>query len=175
MKRVTHSAALFGLALSACSDGGVPPYSNPPAFTEAGIETDYYGKCFGRDVTPAQTHTVTDQELVKEEVLAPDGRVLEPAVYQTVTNQQIIRERREVLFEVVCPSEMNSGFIASVQRALAARGFYQAPITGVMDDTTTAAVRLYQRQQTGVDSPLLSVDAAKVLGLVALTPTDLGM
>jgi peptidoglycan hydrolase-like protein with peptidoglycan-binding domain len=70
---------------------------------------------------------------------------------------------------------MNSGFIASVQRALAARGFYQAPITGVMDEATTAAVRLYQRQQTGVDSPLLSVDAAKVLGLVALTPTDLGM
>ncbi len=175
MKRTLPFAALLGLTLSACTDGGVPPYSNPPEFTASQIEVDHYGRCYGHDVTPALTNVETSHTQLSDTLTGPNGEVIANPTYQTVTNQQILRERREVLFETVCPENMSVDFIASLQRALATRGYYQARITGQMDAHTESAVRLYQRQQTNIDSPLLAIQTARILGLVALTPEDLGL
>lgn len=71
----------------------------------------------------------------------------------------------ETAFRVPCPELMTSDFIATLQRALAARGHYNGPITGRADPATRDAVRGFQRAQ-GFDSPILTLDTAQRLGLV---------
>jgi Putative peptidoglycan binding domain len=96
-----------------------------------------------------------------------DGSVTQPAVYKTETRQEIVRERRETWFLTPCQADMTPEFIASVQRALVARGLYRGNISGEMDAATRAAVRRYQKPQ-GLNSGILSTAAARKLGLVAV-------
>ena len=168
--------SLAGLLLAACG-----PAQNAPALTSSGaaspglaaIETDEAGRCIGRAITPAVIETVTAQELAAPAVPGPDGAVLEPARYRSVIRQQIVRDRQQVQFETLCPPEFTVEFVATLQRALTARGFYLGPITGVLDTATGRAVQDFQRG-FGPDSPLLSIAAARVLGIVALSAEQLG-
>ncbi|MCC5959263.1 MAG: peptidoglycan-binding protein [Rhodobacteraceae bacterium] len=82
-------------------------------------------------------------------------------------NNDIIEE---VAFRVPCPEHMTTDFIATLQRALNARGHYDGPITGRADGQTRAAVQKFQRAQ-GFDSPILTLDTAQHLGLL---PIELG-
>lgn len=70
-------------------------------------------------------------------------------------------------FAVPCPEQLNADFIASLQRALIVRGYHEGVATGAMDRATNEAVRRYQRPR-GLDSDILSLDAARSLGLVAM-------
>ncbi|MCC5987836.1 MAG: peptidoglycan-binding protein [Pararhodobacter sp.] len=70
-------------------------------------------------------------------------------------------------FAVPCPEQMDADFVASLQRALIVRGYHEGTATGSMDSTTAEAVRRYQRPR-GLDSTILSLDAARSLGLVAV-------
>ncbi|MFN4057733.1 MAG: peptidoglycan-binding domain-containing protein [Roseinatronobacter sp.] len=78
----------------------------------------------------------------------------------------VIEERA---FRVPCPEIMSQDFIATLQRALAARGAYEGPITGRADQATRAAVQAFQRAN-GFNSPILTLETAQRLGLV---PADL--
>lgn len=170
--RLLHLFAFALLTIGAgCATPDVPA-SNPPAFLGAAIDTDADGRCFGRDVQPAVIETVTAQELERPATFAPDGSQLSPAVFRTVTRQQIIRERQEVDFETICPPAYTPAFVESLQRALAVRGFYEGPVNGVMDVATGRAVQDFQRRD-GPDSPLLSIGAARRLGLVRLSPDEI--
>ncbi|MDD7969818.1 peptidoglycan-binding domain-containing protein [Roseinatronobacter alkalisoli] len=82
-------------------------------------------------------------------------------------NSDIIEE---VAFRVPCPEQMTTDFIATLQRALNARGHYDGPINGRTDGQTRAAVQKFQRAQ-GFDSPILTLDTAQHLGLL---PVELG-
>lgn len=172
----TALLSLGTLLLGGCAStsGTAPAPDSPPAvFGLPAIETDAEGRCFGRDITPAVIETVTAQELARPETRDAAGTVTAPAAYQTVTRQQIVRDRTEVLFETLCPPAFTSDLVASLQRALTARGFYRGPISGMLDAATGRAVQDFQRSD-GPDSPLLSITAARRLGLVALAPEDLG-
>lgn len=125
--------------------------------------------CYAQDVTPAVIETVTEHVEVSPERLAPDGSVLEPASYRTDTRAQIVETRREIWFETPCAAQDDPAFIATLQRALAARGHYSGPVTGVMDRRTQAAIRAFQRPQ-GLDSGVLSLAAARLLGLAVWDP-----
>lgn len=125
------------------------------------------GSCWGRDTTPAKIETVTEQIMLQPAEISANGQVLSPAVFKTETHQQITRERSEVWFETPCPEDLTPQFIASVQRALSVRGYYSGRITGVLDRATLRAVRRYQAPQ-GLDSGVLSLAAARKLGLVAV-------
>jgi hypothetical protein len=57
-----------------------------------------------------------------------------------------------------------------MRAALAARSLYDGPVSGRIDTATSAAVQRYQAG-TGLDSPILSLAAARGLGLIA-TPLD---
>lgn len=151
----------------------MPEEITPPALQTAQVERDETGTCFGRDVTPAVVETRTEQVMVNPAVAAPDGTTLSPATFETVTRQQIVRERQEVRFETICPEDLTPAFIAALQRALAARGFYIGPITALMDLRTKRAIQLYQRQR-GHDTPILDIRTARELGLVAIPREDLG-
>lgn len=174
-----HRIALlaFGALLPAgCSStaGTAPtPGGQPAIFGLPAIETDAAGRCFGRDITPAVIETVTAQELERPAVIDADGNVTSPAAYRTVTRQQIVRDRSEVQFETLCPPAFTDEFVASLQRALITRGFYRGTISGILDAATGRAVQDFQRSD-GPDSPLLSIDAARRLGLVALGAEQLG-
>jgi peptidoglycan hydrolase-like protein with peptidoglycan-binding domain len=69
--------------------------------------------------------------------------------------------------ETPCPETQPPDFIASLQRALRARGLHSGPVTGRMDAGTRKAVRRYQAAR-GLDSDILALDSARALGLVAL-------
>ncbi|WP_317055187.1 peptidoglycan-binding domain-containing protein [Roseovarius rhodophyticola] len=114
---------------------------------------------------------MTQQILLQPAEILDDGTVARPAIYKTETRQQIVQERKETWFETPCASDLTPEFTASVQRALKARGVYRGPITSVMDARTRAAVRAYQKPQ-GLESGILSLAAARQLGLVAVEDSD---
>lgn len=123
--------------------------------------------CWGKTATPAVIETVTEQILVSPASYNPDGTLYRAAQYRTETRQNIVRERQENWFETPCPGIMTPQFIASLQRALQARSAYNGEISGVMDNPTREAVRRWQAAR-GLDSPILSLDTARDLGLAAI-------
>jgi len=122
------------------------------------------GACYSRDMTPAIIETITEQQVVQPPEIADDGTVLTPGAYRTVTEARIVQDRRDIWFETLCPADMTPQFIASLQRALAARGLYEDAITAEMNIETQLAIRRFQRPE-GLHSAVLSVAAAKRLGL----------
>lgn len=160
--------ALGALGLLAGCAGGTRPsvtqlYEPEPIRTSAedAAGTD---ACLRRDATPAVIETVTERVLVVPPSVSVDGTQLYPAVYRTATEQRVIQEREELQFETLCDGEMTPAFIASLQRALKVRGYYTGPVTGLMTPQTGAAVRAFQQPQ-GLDSAVLSIAAARQLGL----------
>lgn len=169
IRTATALAALC--ALCACAGPGAPEvarFAEPdPSATDdiipPGGDPD---ACYGRDETPATIETVSYDELVTPAELAADGTVITPAVYRSVSQPRIVEERRQIWFQTPCPDEMSPEFIAALQRALTVRGFYAGEASGEVNAETRAAVRAFQLEE-GLNSPVLSIAAAKRLGLVA--------
>jgi len=130
----------------AVSRAEAAPLTNPPlSATE--------GACWSTDRIPAVTRTVF------VEVPGQTGR--QP-------REQLLRPAEDRLFAVPCPEQIDDHLVASLQRALSARGLYDGPAHGVWDAATSAAVRRYQAPQ-GLDSGILSLQAAQMLGLVVVS------
>lgn len=172
---------LFGLAaLGVAGCGRVAPQTAPmsgpgPTLALGAQVTEpeaRAGECWTAEITPAVIESVTEQRLVTPEALDANGSVIAPATYSMVTRQRMVRDRTEIWFPVPCPALQDVGFIATLQRALKARGYYVLPLTGVMDAATTEAVRRFQAER-GLDSPVLSLAAAQELGLIAVALDDL--
>jgi len=167
--------AIAGLSLmAACAAQPAVPPAGPqvPSLIVAEIEFGANGRCYGRDISPAVLETVTAQVLESPAITGPDGAVVAPATFRSEIRQQIVRERQEVVFETLCPPDYTAEFVATLQRALAARGLFDGAATGVMDMRTGRAVQAFQRDG-GPDSPLLSIDAARRLGIVTLSDDQL--
>lgn len=176
MKRPISTIALVAV-LAACD--GIPTpdvarLSEPELERSMGLGPPdaRAGACYGRDVTPAVIETVTEQIILQPAELASDGTVTAPAIYREETRQEIVQERRELWFEIPCGLETDRPFIATLQRALAARALYSGPVNGLYDARTRRAVRLYQRDQ-GLDSGILSLAAARQLGLTVIPRDEL--
>jgi Putative peptidoglycan binding domain len=164
--------APLALVLAACVSPGLPDAPSRADFSselvvlkDAGPPKGPEGACWQADIKPAVIETVTEQVLLQPESLAEDGTTI-PAVYGTETSQRIVEDRETVWFRAPCAAEMTVDFIATVQRALKARGFYLLPLTGVMDAPTRDAIRRYQRGR-GLDSDHLSLAAARDLGILS--------
>ncbi|MBR9652849.1 peptidoglycan-binding domain-containing protein [Thalassovita aquimarina] len=125
------------------------------------------GTCWGKHAVPAIYETVTQQVMLQPAEILADGTVVRPAIYKTETHQAVVRERKETWFEVPCDAVLTPDFIASLQRALKVRGLYRGTPNGAMDGRTRAAIRRYQKPQ-GLDSGILSIAAARKLGLIAV-------
>lgn len=164
MRRALLLVSLLGLA--ACT--GVGPAYAPPDLTAEAPPGAAPGTCWGKTETPARIETVTEQVQLSPAEIDAAGRITRPATYATETRQMIIQERVTTWFETPCPDIMTPDFIASVQRALAARDFYGGPVTAQMDTGTRKAIRRYQATR-GLDSETLSLDSARAIGLVAVT------
>lgn len=128
--------------------------------------------CFAQDETPATIETTTSHVLVAPAKYGDDGTLITPAQYRTETTQRIVQARQPIRFRTPCPDDLTAAFMESVQRALNVRGVYDGPITGKMDALTKAAIRAYQAP-IGINSTVLSLEAAQRLGLISLTPEQL--
>jgi hypothetical protein len=159
------------LALGACTPATAPTPDN--VLIDMGqIETESNGQCFAKDTAPAVIETVTLQEIELPELRDANGTVTRPATFRTITRQQIVRERAEIRFETVCPQNYSVDLVATLQRALTARGFYAGQISGTLDLQTGAAIQQFQRV-SGLDTPLLALATARQLGLVAFSKESL--
>lgn len=128
------------------------------------------GTCRARDTVPAiYEHVMGEVQVVQAEI-AEDGTVIRPPIYRKAPVPRVVRERGEVTFEAPCPDQMTPEFIASVQRALAARGHFAGNVTGALDAPTAAAIRRYQSDR-GLESAQLSLETARALGLIAIDLT----
>lgn len=136
------------------------PPENPP------------GACWEADITPAVIETVTEQVMVTPEKRDDAGNITAPASYRTDTSQRIAHEREVVYFRTPCPAEQTMDFVATLQRALLARGYYDGPLTGTYDATTAEAIRRFQAER-GLDSPRISLGAARELGIATVPLEDL--
>ncbi|WP_299211863.1 peptidoglycan-binding domain-containing protein [uncultured Tateyamaria sp.] len=125
------------------------------------------GTCWDKTVSPAVVETVTRKIQLQPAQISSDGRVQSPPIYKTETSQQVVQPRRETWYEILCDADVTPDFVASVQRALEARGFYSGQITGEMDARTRAAIGKYQAAE-GLDSKTLSIGAARKLGLITV-------
>ena len=123
------------------------------------------GACYGKDVTPAVIEQVTEQTLVAAPEFGPEGNVITPARYEERRTHRIVTGREEIYFETPCPPRWTPDFIASVQRALTARGLFRGAVSGTLDQNTRQAIRAYQ-VSNGLNSGILSIDSARALGLV---------
>ncbi len=122
------------------------------------------GTCWAHDLIPAIYETTTEQSLIAAEQRDAEGHLTRPASYKSVSRLRVLQDRRDIWFTAPCPQDMTPDFLATLQRALKARGYYTAALTGVMDDATSEALRRYQAAH-GLDSPLLSRAAARQLGV----------
>ncbi|WP_298498086.1 peptidoglycan-binding domain-containing protein [uncultured Maritimibacter sp.] len=180
--RVTPVMA-FGVvvALSSCSQA---PWEHGPQevtradFGDEQIITDFTlgppnakpGVCYGKDVTPATIEHSVEHKLIEEARIGPEGNIIAPAKYETITESRIVEDRESIYFETPCPPRWTPEFIASIQRALNARGLYEGSTDGILDEPTRLAIRTFQKQ-TGLNSTILSTESARRLGLVEV---DLG-
>jgi len=130
------------------------------------------GACWQADIKPAVIETVTEQVVVSPKVTGPDGKVLTAAIFRSETRQSMVENRETVWFQTPCPAELTEDFIATLQRALKARGLYLLPLTGRMDAPTRGAIRRFQAP-IGLDSDHLSLAAARQLGIVSADPATL--
>ena len=175
MRQPFSFVILAAVALSGCqstSPGTLNSDMDPGRFTAVAPPGAPPGTCWGKEVTPAIVETVTEQIILQPAEIGSDGTILRPAVYKTETRQAIVREREERWFQTPCPDVQTQEFVASLQRALLARGLYRGTITGVPDKRTRNAIRRYQKP-LGLDSEVLSLSSARALGLVALEREDL--
>lgn len=166
--------ALCALSLGAGCESSSEGLANEPGLSRMVAEAPpgaAPGSCWGKDVTPAVVETVTEQIVLQPAVVGADGAIVKSAIYKTETRQAIVQERSETWFQTPCDEALTAEFVASLQRALQARGLYRGAISGQMDGRTRAAVRRYQKPQ-GLDSGILSLTAARSLGLVAQVRDD---
>lgn len=160
------------VALSSCAQTRLEAPSRADLGTELvqlnhpGPPEGPLGACWSKSTTPAIIETETEQILVQTEVKAADGAETSPARYRTETRQRIVQERTEIWYRTPCAEAMTVEFIATLQRALKARGLYLFSLTGILDSPTIEAVRRFQADR-GLDSGVLSLAAARELGLVS--------
>lgn len=148
---------LLGIGLVALLAGCATTSIETAARTDERPEGAAPNTCWAKQIKPAVIQTTITQTAIPGD----EGET----IYQTETQQSIVQEREEVWFEVPCQNIMDREFIASVQRGLQARGFYNGAITGVLDARTAKAIRLFQ-VPLGIDSQVLSILGAQRLGLV---------
>ena len=173
------TAAVFGVWVLA---GCTPGQNAGPARTDLAIELVRLtgpgppkgpdAACWASDTTPAIIETVTEQVVTGEELRDAAGVVVAPASFETKTFQRMVQDREEVWFRAPCAADVTVNFVATLQRALKARGIYLQPVTGVVDAATSDAIRRFQAAR-GLDSPVLSLAAAKELGISATDRDDL--
>lgn len=171
-RRTAHFWLLLPAVLAGCDLAPMAPRADLPEpgvfeATRDGPAGAPDGSCWGKTVSPAVVQTTQEQVQIKPAKVSADGTITSLPRYRTQIRQQIVHPRMDNWFETPCADVLSPEFIASLQRALTVRGFYAGAINGVLDGSTRAAVQGFQRAE-GPDSPVLALETARKLGLIAV-------
>ncbi|EPX78845.1 peptidoglycan-binding domain-containing protein [Salipiger mucosus] len=160
--------------LAACSPSAPGPEATAtgPVGPAPVPEVRADGTCWAREVTPAVYEQVMGEVQVVQAEIAEDGTVIRPPIYRRAPVPRVVEPRDELTFRAPCPDTVTPEFIASLQRALAARGYFRGDVTGRIDAPTTAAIRRYQAER-GLRSGQLSLETARALGIAAVDLSEL--
>lgn len=160
-------AMAMAFALSACAPNAIEAPANiDPIFLATAPPDAPSGTCWDKTISPAVIETRTQKTLLRSARISADGQIQAAPIYKTKTIHHVVRPRQEYWFQTLCGAQLPPDFIASVQRALQARGHFSGPVTSKMDKRTRVAVRRYQ-QSKGVNSEALALSTARELGLIA--------
>ena len=114
---------------------------------------------------------MTRRVLLQPAQISSDGRIQAPPIYKDEARHEVVQPRRESWYEILCATDLTPEFIATVQRALAARGYYRGTADGQIDAATKTAIQRYQKDE-GIKSSSLSMAAARKLGLIVVKQPD---
>ncbi len=121
-------------------------------------------------VEEAQTRTVeipAEYETVKiRKMVTPPSTKTTPieAQYETVTVREKVSEGKMEWRQILCETNMGSGVVLKLQRALDSKGFNPGPIDGIYGTKTQAAVIAYQKKNN-LASGELTMATLKSLGI----------
>ena len=87
-----------------------------------------------------------------------------PAVYRTEKVGSVVRQGGLAWERVFCGGQLDAGFVAKVQAALAAKGFDPGPADGQARPETYAALRRFQAAN-GLSQGQLTIASARALGV----------
>lgn len=91
---------------------------------------------------PAEYETVKVRRLVNP----PSERMVEiPAEYETVSTRKLVKDSELVWRPVLCETNLRSGIVSDLQRALKRAGHDPGPIDGVIGRQTQDAIASFQR------------------------------
>lgn len=140
------------------SDPASNPASDPASDPAPGAQSTAPKPCWAPAPTQAPAQDLTQP---------PEAEAALAARRPVGPSERLTTNLNAGWFETPCPDVLTPDFVAMLQRALAARGFYTGPATGEMDAATRAAIAAYQ-SKGGLMSDTLSVAAARQLGLIAV-------
>jgi hypothetical protein len=87
-----------------------------------------------------------------------------PAVYRTEKVNKVVRQGGLGWERVFCGGQLDAGFMAKVQAALASRGYDAGPADGQARPETYAALRRFQAAN-GLSQGQLTIESARALGV----------
>lgn len=121
--------------------------------------------------TEATTRTVTIPAEYKtiqvtEEASPASQRAVEiPARYKNVSRQEMVAPAKVEWREILCETNMTTGKITQIQRALKAKGYNPGPIDGNIGSETMSAVNAFQRAKGLPVDKYLSMATVRALGV----------
>ncbi len=121
--------------------------------------------------TAATTRTVTIPAKYKtisvtEQASPASQRVIEiPAKYKNVARQEIASPSRVEWREILCDTNLTSGKITEIQRALKSAGYNPGPIDGTIGSDTMSAVNAFQRAKGLPVDEYLNMSTVRALGV----------
>jgi len=111
---------------------------------------------------PAVTKKVKVRKMVAEPQVK---RIAIPAKYETVMQRQLVRDGYMEWRSILCKTNMTTGRIMEIQRALKKAGYYGGPIDGIIGKQTIAAVNAFQRAKGLPVDRYLNIETVKALGV----------
>lgn len=172
MKRGVWTGLAASLWLAACGNPIPVDAPEPENLTGEAVArtsnlppSDPIGACWGHDTIPAVIETVTETVQDQPELRDKTGAVIRPASYRSVSRQRMVHDRERAWIRTPCYDQLTPDTIITLQRALRARGYFLAELSGELDTETLEAIRRYQADH-GLDTRVLSLKAAQALGLV---------
>ena len=169
MRRLKYVILAGFVGLGACSQESGPSGVGSAKLGATAPRDAAPGTCWDKKVTPAKVETYIEDILVQPAQISTSGTIQSPPVYKSETRQRILSERQEDFVQIPCLQDLTEEFVASLQRALGARGYYAGPPSGALDGLTLDAITRFQADN-GQSRKVLTVETAQMLGLWKIAP-----
>ncbi len=111
---------------------------------------------------PAVYKTIT---VTEEATPAKENRIKIPAKYATVTKRKLTKDGMMDWREILCDTNMTTGRITQIQRALQSAGYNPGAIDGVIGGDTMKAVNAFQRKKGLPVDRYLNIATVRALGV----------